>query len=258
MGKSFALILYCVCISFLSAQDSLCVFKTNSGIIGKLDGKKKPLKKGDFLDKKSEVYLLSQSDVTLINSKGEAFNLKDKGTYTYNTILQQKAIENQKSLTSKYFKLIWDELLKRDSNKTIIGGVFRGDILMQFPADSTLTASSKLQFTWKAKNEDSQYYIFIRNKETEEVNTFSTDGNSLTLYKENPIFYEGNTYEWSVTTEEFPSLKNIPFYRFILIERSEYEDMLLAYEELIKDLKTLGLSDTEVDESLCKTYGVCK
>ena len=178
--------------------------------------------------------------------------------YAYKNVLSHKAIENQKSLTSKYFKLIWDELLKRKSSKTIIGGVFRGDVLMEFPKDSTQTASSKLTFRWKEDSETSQYFVFIRQKDSEDAYKFATNGNELTLYKSNPIFYDGNEFEWSVSTSEFPNLKNIPFYTFTLIYRSEYETLKSNYKDLIDDLKAVGLSDTEVEDELCETYGICK
>ncbi|WP_162306995.1 hypothetical protein [Winogradskyella ouciana] len=234
------------------------MFKTNSGIIAKIDGKKRPLNKGDFLNEKSTIYVSSPSEIMLIDSQGDAFNIEDVGTYTYKSIIQNKAIEDQKSLTSKYFKLIWDELLKRKSGKTIIGGVFRGDVLMKYPRDSTKTASSKLTLSWKTQDEASQYYVIIRPKNSEEVHKFATNGNTLTLYNDNPIFAEGNEFEWSVTTLEFPNLKNIPFYAFTLIERSEYEALKSSYKDLIKDLKVLGLSSTEIEESICETYGICK
>lgn len=247
-----------MCASILGAQDSLCVFKTSSGVLGKLGGEKRPLQKGDFLNEDSAVYVMAPSDVTLINAEGDAFNLQNIGTYTYKTILKNKAIEDQKSLTSKYFKLIWDELLKRDSGKTIIGGVFRGDVLMSFPGDSTKTASSKLNFNWQIENDSTTYYVFIKDVISEAVHKFATNGNELTLYRDNPIFSEGIDFEWSVTASEFPNLKNIPFYKFTLIERSEYEDLKSNYSDLITDLKALGLSESEIEDSLCKTYGICK
>ena len=247
-----------MCASIVGAQDSLCVFKTSAGVLGKLDGLKKPLNKGDFLNAKSTVYLNAPSAVTLINSEGEAFNIEKVGTYSFANILSHKAIEDQKSLTSKYFKMIWDELLKRDSGKTIIGGVFRGDVLMEYPVDSTKTASSKLTFKWQKDTDSTQYFVFIKDITSESIYKFATNGNTLTLYKNNPIFSEGVDFEWSVSTSEFPNLKNIPFNRFTLIERGDYENLKTNFSDLIVDLKALGLSDVEIEDSLCETYGLCK
>ncbi len=258
MGKSFAIILFCCFVSVLNAQDSLCVFKVKGTAYCKQSNVLKPLSKGTFIPKSSNLILAESAEITAIDSKGEAFKIDKAGEYKFSKILQHKAIKNAQGLTTKYLKLIWDELTKKGSGKTIIGGVYRGDILMEFPIDSTKTASSKLSFSWKKQNEDANYFIFIRNIETDEVYKFSTNGTTLTLYKDNPIFYEGDDYEWSVSTEEFPNLKNIPFYSFTLIERSEYKALKQEFIEVITDLKALGLTDSEIEESLCKTYGICK
>ena len=258
MGKSFAIIVLCCFVSILNSQDSLCVFNVKGTAYCKLSNALKPLTKGSFIPKSSNIILAESAEITAIDSKGIAFKVDKAGEYKFNKILQHKAIKNAQGLTTKYLKLIWDELTNKGSGKTIIGGVYRGGILMEFPKDSTKTASSKLVFSWKEHNEDANYYVFIRNIETVEVHKFSTNGTSLTLYNENPIFYEGNEFEWAVSTEEFPNLKNIPFYSFTLIERAEYEAFRSKIKEVINDLKTLGLTDAEIEVSICETYGICK
>lgn len=258
MGKSIVIILLALSTVLLHAQDSLCVYKTKPGILLNDNGNKRPLSKGDYISAKSSIYMSSASEVMLINSQGEAFNIKNAGTYSYKNILKYKALDEQKSLTSKYFKLIWDELLKRNSNKTIIGGVFRGDVLIESPMDSTKSASSKITFRWKTEADASQYFIFIRAKNSETVYKFATNGNEFIVYKDNPIFSDNIEFEWSVSTSEFPSLKNIPFFTFTLIDRSEYEALKSSYSDLIKDLKAVGLTSTEIEDALCETYGICK
>ncbi|BAO74636.1 hypothetical protein WPG_0406 [Winogradskyella sp. PG-2] len=196
--------------------------------------------------------------ITAINSKGEAFQISKSGEYNYNKILEHNVLKNAKGLTSKYFKLIWDELLKKNSGKTIIGGVFRGDLLMQSPIDSTMLASSKLTFKWTTDKDTPQYYLFIKNIETEEIFKFATNGSELSLYKDHSIFSQGVSFQWSVSISEFPNLKNIPFYSFTLIDRVEYESIKTSYKDLINDLKTLGFNESEIENSLCETYGICK
>lgn len=258
MGKSTLIILLVLCTSMLYAQDSLCVYKTKPGIILNDNGNKRPLNKGDYINTNSLIYMTTSSEVLLINSEGEAFNITNAGTYSYKTILQYKALDDQKSLTSKYLKLIWDELLAKNSNKTIIGGVFRGDILMELPTDSTKIASSKITFRWKTEADTSQYFIFIRAKDSETVYKFATNGNEFIVYKDNPIFSEEVEFEWSVSTTEFPSIENIPFFSFSLIDRSAYEALKSKYSDLIEDLKAVGLTAAEIEEALCETYGICK
>lgn len=258
MGKSIVIVLLCLSTAILYAQDSLCVYKTKTGILLNDNGNKRPLNKGDYLNTNSIIYITTLSEVMLINSEGEAFNIKNAGTYSYKNILKNKALDDQKSLTSKYFKLIWDELLNKNSNKTVIGGVFRGDILMESPRDSVKVASSRITFRWKSVTDASLYFIIIRGKDSETVNKFAINGNKFALYKDNPIFSDDIEFKWSVSTSEFPSLKNIPSFTFTLIDRSEYEALKSNYGDLIKDLKAVGLTTTEIEDALCETYGICK
>ena len=258
MGKSFAIIVLCCFVSILNSQDSLCVFNVKGTAYCKLSNALKPLTKGAFIPKSSNIILAESAEITAIDSRGIAFKVDKAGEYKFNKILQHKAIKNAQGLTTKYLKLIWDELTNKGSGKTIIGGVYRGDILMEFPKDSTKTASSKLVFSWKEHNEDANYYVFIRNIETVEVHKFSTNGTSLTLYNENPIFYEGNEFEWSVSTEEFPNLKNIPFFNFNLIDRNTYQNEKACYKDFVTDLKSLNLSDKEIETLLCENFKLCR
>ena len=258
MGKLFAIIVL-GCFAFsLSAQDSLCVFTIKGSAYSKVTSSLKPLTKGMFISDKSTLLVNESTEITAINSEGKAFQISKAGEYRYSKIIEHSAIKNAKGLTSKYFKLIWDELLKKKSGKTIIGGVFRGDVLMEFPADSSKLASSKLTFRWTKDENISQYYVFIKNLKTEEILKLSTNGSELSLYKDNVVFSEGEEFKWAVVTNEFPNLKNIPFYKFTLIDRVEYEDLKSNHKELISDLKAIGLSNSEIENSLCETYGICK
>ena len=212
MEKSFTIILIGLFSLVVNAQDSLCVFKIDGVALAKFDNAKKPIKKGDFLDEKNTVYLTSPSHLTLINSNGEAFKLADVGAYSYNDILKNKHVENQKSLTSKYFKMIWKELTNKDAGKTIIGGVFRGDVLMQFPKDSAMVASSKLTLKWRTETDSTEYFVFIKNKETDQILKLATNGSEISVYKNQGFFTEGEDLQWTVSTSEFPNLKNAIFF----------------------------------------------
>jgi hypothetical protein len=258
MGKLFTVILISLFALVTNAQDSLCVFKIKGVALAKFEKAKKPIKKGDILNEKNTVYLSSTSNLTLINSEGKVFNLESSGAYNYSDVLKNEYVENQKGLTSRYFKMIWKDLTNKDAGKTIIGGVYRGDVLMEFPLDSASIASSKIKLTWTTDENISQYYVFIRDGSSDEVHKFATNGNELTLYKDNPVFSDSKSFEWAVSTKEFPNLKNIPFYSFTLINRSEYESLKSRYDDFISDLETIGLSSIEIEETLCNTYGICK
>ncbi|MBT8269698.1 MAG: hypothetical protein KJN59_10795, partial [Bacteroidia bacterium] len=58
--------------------------------------------------------------------------------------------------------------------------------------------------------------------------------------------------------EAFPNLNNLPFFSFKQIDRNTYESLKSDYSDLISDLKSLGLSDKEINRNLCEAYGFCR
>lgn len=257
MEKSVVIILIC-CFSFvLKAQDSLCVFNIKGNAYTKISNRIKPIKKGSFLNSNSTLILDQSAKITAISEQGNAYRIQEDGNYKFSQVLSHK-IEDSESLTMKYLKLIWNEFTKKEPNKTIIGGVFRGDVLMEHPQDSVKWASSKITFQWKPTPDTSAYYLFIRNITTDEVLKLSTNGSQATLYTDQHLFLEGTEFEWTVSTSEFPNLKNILFFSFSLIDKNTYADLKLNYKILIKDLAGLGLTESEIEKSLCETYGLCK
>lgn len=258
MGKSVAIIFLLCFAGFGYGQDSLCVFNLKGTAYSKTSKKIEPITKGVFINKAEIILLSESSELIAINAKGDAFKVDKTGEYKFNNILSKPVIKNTQGLTKKYFKIIWDQLLKKKSGKTVIGGVFRGDVLMDFPKDSIKWAGSKITFKWKTIEDTSQYYLFVKNLKTDQILKLATNGNELALYKTNAFFSEGNIFQWAVTTIEFPNLKNIPFYTLEYIDKATYETEKAKYTILIKDLKLLGLSSSEIEDSLCESYGICK
>ena len=246
--------LFCQCIL---AQDSLCVFKANGSVLKVNSGKIQSVKKGDYLINADRLVVDNSADVLAIDKQGHAYVLNAKGDYSFKNLLSKKQTKTSSGLTSKYFKLIWNELRDTKASATLIGGVFRGEQLMQFPLDSSKIAGSKVKFSWKETNENTDYYLFVRNIETDALAKYQTHTNALYLYKSNPIFDNSTSFEWCVTTEEFPNLKNLTFYTFELLSKSEYKSLKKDYVTLENQLKALGLSDEDINKSICKIYRIC-
>jgi len=243
---------------FSLAQDTLYVYKTKGTSLLEINKKQSTLKKGHSIDNKSIVKVLPNSEFTSIDSNGNVYMVNTNGTYNFNHLLNLKTKKKTSSFTSKYFKHIWEELKHTDTNKTLIAGVFRGEILMQFPRDGSKIASSKINFKWEVNDETSFYYLFIKEILTDEIVKIETNGSQIALYDDNSIFNDSDTFEWAVTTDAFPNLDNIPFFKFQLIDRNTYEELKVSYSKFIIDLKTLGHSKKEIESILCETYGLCK
>ncbi len=216
------LIGFITCLLFTTigfCQDSLCVFKIEGSAFIKMQSELSQVKKGNFLNNIGEILLQDQSHVTAIDNAGRVYQLNESGAYKYSELLKNRIDNNKSNFTKEYFKIIWDELIHRNKEKTIIGGVFRGDVLMTFPKDSMQLASSKISFEWQQMDTTEMYYVFIRNVNTDIIIKIETNGSTLSFSKNNPMFNGGSAFEWAVTTDALTKIKNIPFFKFSLIER---------------------------------------
>ena len=255
---SFRLILFFCCIQLVFSQDTLCIYKAKGMSLIEIDTKQSTLKKGALIGKKDVVKILPNAEFTAIDNNGNTYLIDIEGTYGLKHLLNFKVKQNTSNFTASYFKHIWQELRNKNNKKALIAGVFRGETLMNYPLDKSKIASSKISFNWQKEQDIELYYVFVKNIITDDLLKIETNGSHLALYDDNPIFYDNDTFEWAVTTEAFPNLDNIPFFSFKLIDRTTYESLKTEYSDFIKDLKTLGHSEKEIELILCESYGLCK
>ena len=259
MGKSFIRLIfilgYC---NIVFAQDSLCVFKTKGVVLMEFLHQKKPLSKGDFIPQKSTLSVLSNSEITVLDANGNVFFIDKAGNYTFKNLITFKDKTQNSSVTTNYFKYIWNELVGKNSKTAIIAGVYRGEILMKYPKDSSQIYNSKITFTWDFDENENLYYVFLKNVITQKIIKIETNGSQLSLFDKNPIFEGGDSFEWMVSSDEFPNLKNIHFYQFKIINRHTYKEKKRAFTHFIKDLKQIGTQEAEIETILCERFYLCK
>lgn len=243
---------------FSFGQDTLYVYKTKGTSLVELNKKQITLKKGYAIDRSSIVKVLPNASFTSIDNVGNVYYVDIKGAYNLGGLLNFRKKKNSSSLTRTYFKHIWNELMQNNNTDVLIGGVFRGEVLMKYPIDSSKVASSKIAFKWQIDEETKFYYVFIKNIITDKIFKIEIQGSQLSLYDDNSVFSDSDRFEWSVSTDEFPNLDNIPFYSFQLIDRNNYESQVLKYNSFIQDLVSIGTTDFEIETILCETYGLCK
>src|SRR5690554_5298017 len=114
------------------SQSDLYVFQVKGEIRNEQNIK---LKKGDQIKAGSMLMVQTNSSLTCVDKDGNTYISQKKGTYPFSQILKNKT-KAQNSLTTNYFKYVWNEFTNQSSNKTTIGGVFRGKIRMKYPFDS--------------------------------------------------------------------------------------------------------------------------
>lgn len=255
MGKLFIkIVLFLFFIQISYAQDSLCVYKVSGVVI--LNKKTKSLSKGRIIYKKDIVKLSAKSKLVAIDNEGSLFELNKLGSYAFSSIVKNKKAAEKSGLTSKYFKFVWSELTHEKEAKNSIAGVFRGNVLMKYPPENASISGQKIIMKWDGDTQTA-YYLFVRNVTDDSLIKLETNGSQIAFYFDSAIFKNGNVFEWSVTTEEFPNLKNIPFYRFTTISYSEYSDEIKKYQPLIEELQILGLNENEINYEICKNSGLC-
>lgn len=257
--------LYSLVVCFMVILNSFCqnkltVFKMEGHSMSKMGNNAfKTLHPGQSLQQDEKLKITSGGLIFLIDVEGELYELTKAGTYTLSEVLKHHKKTSGGSVSKKYLKYVYANFMNAEEKKeTVQGGVFRGETLMLLPPDSAKVVFSKLKFTWQTADKDVLYYLFIRNPMTEEVLKFETNGSQLALYKNHPFFSVDNNYEWTVTEQAFPSLKNLKFYSFSLIQRNAFEKAKEPYTALIADLKEMRYSENEILEILCKTYGLCR
>jgi hypothetical protein len=259
MGQlSFRLILFFCCIQFVFSQDTLYIYKAKGMSLLEIGEKQSTLKKGALIRNKDVVKVLPNAEFTAIDNFGNTYLINIEGTYGLKHLQNFKVKQNTSNFTASYFKHIWQELRNKSNKKALIAGVFRGETLMTFPTDESKIASSKITFEWDLEEGEKLYYIFVKNVITKEILKIETNGSHLALYDDNPIFFDNDTFEWTVTTDAFPNVDNIPFFSFKLIDRNIYEELKKEFADFIQDLETLGHSEKEIELILCKSYGLCK
>ncbi|WP_248724764.1 hypothetical protein [Seonamhaeicola sp. ML3] len=254
----FRLVLLLLCFQYLGAQDTLCVYKSKGAFMVEHNNKLNLLQKGTLINKKHLVKVLPQAEFTAIDNSGNTYLVNVNGKYGFRDILNFKSEQKKSNLTAAYFKHIWDELLKTKEDKALIAGVFRSDLLMVSPNNNSKIASSKITFKWQILENTEFYYVFLRNIKTDELLKIETNGSQLALYNESPIFYDSTHFEWAVSQDAFPNLDNLTFFAFELIDRNQYEEEKTAYKDFILDLKSLGVSEEEIEAILCERFKLCK
>ncbi len=256
MEKLFQILIFFSCCQFAIAQESLCVFSSAGSNYIETGSIRKLAKKGDLISKKDKL-VMSSGNIIAIDNNGNTYTIAKPGTFAFKKLLAFRQKSTNNAITGKYFKLVWNELTGNTVKQKIIGGVFRGEVLMELPKDSSKVLETKAALRWKPA-EGKSVFIFIRNKTTDEILKLESDGSQLTLFGDNPIFDEGKEFEWTVSEREFVNLKNVVFYSFSFIDKKTYDEHEKKYSDFVAELRNLNISRPQIDQILCETYKFCR
>jgi hypothetical protein len=140
--------------------------------IKEINGKTLKVKQHHLLHHDDILRLKTGAELTLVDKDANFILLKSAGNYKVDT-LYNKNIRNPESITKKYLKLLWHELLeptedyavfKKESLTELSGGVSRGgkkcDNLI-FPINGLKISEDTIHFVWLQTNHSGIYNFTI-------------------------------------------------------------------------------------------------
>lgn len=262
MAKLFfsrlVVVLILLSYSYNYAQVEYGVFKVK-GTPKQVDdlGHSISLQKGMFF---SKGYLIMEAneEIILVDKVGVLYTITEPGSYRKSSIVDYKKSIDDASFNKKYFSYVWKQMLQKDKTQEHTGVVYRNSKMdfINFPLDSTLIYKEKVTFSWKNKKETT-YYFHLKNISDNTITKFELDGSKITLFADGNILKKGQPYEWTLSTEAYPDLITLEYFKFNLLTSSEYEQKMIEMEQFISDLKFLEYTDSEIAETLCDYFNLC-
>ena len=171
-----------------------------------------------------------RSEITLVNNRAEYVVLNKKGNYKVSDL--KKMNEKTIGVTTKYFHLVWKELLQphKDYTKYNVtnmgswGGVTRGNCsLGHFPFPDMILTNQIIIFKWDSIFNTDGYQFTIKDATKTDVMRLSVRDNQISVDMSLLSSKNGEFY-WNVNRETTPC-KSLPDYKFTVVTKDEYQAM---------------------------------
>ena len=220
----------------------------------------KPISKGSIIEKDAKLIINKKDVVHLIDDKGEVYKISKTGKYKRKELKKIDAEKNSSSFSKAFFTSLWKQFTNAAaSKKNKSAVVYRGDdiLLMQNPMDSAKVYASEIRFKWKAiPNKTKDYYFILKDVETGELTKFGTPTNELSLFMDDGMLKQGNSYQWAITETKFFNENELSFFNFRFITKSEFKALEPDIKELSNYLKSLGLNKKEIKATVSEDYNI--
>ena len=219
----------------------------------------KKANRGVYFEALDTLRLSDDEKVTLVNRSGEIFALAGPNTFVFQDISKNKVQLNQTSFTSKYFTYVWTQFTNHRKSKQEAGVVYREDrtIIKHFPVDSAKLFQPSIFFRWENNSENEMVYFFLKQQNKEHITKIGTPSDSILLYVDNNLLKKGSDYNWAISPEPFPSLKDLKYSTFYLLDDNSFQELKTEMEVLIKTFTLLGYPEARIKEAICADYKFC-
>ena len=217
----------------LSAQDAIKVFYTrgDSKIIE--NKSETPCARGMNITSGTLV-VPEDGIVILVSAAGQHLKIADPGEYAYKSLIKlYNSAEG--NLTQDYFKYVWSQMSEGEDDKKVAevrSSVYRGDIAMFLPPDSTVIYSRQIPFTWKGGSEKQYFYLWSGDQK---MLAFQMRDSMLTMDMDAFLFEPGQYYQWEVATTN-PAPSNLPKNTFRVLSGKQAKEVDEEYRALEKEI----------------------
>jgi hypothetical protein len=252
--------LHCLLFALgLWAQEdtNYCVFQVE-GNPTLIDEEAQPLVKGMFVYPKHSLSLNEGDKVILTDGEGVLYEIKKKVTMPYDRIQRYTKKEKQSAFTLEYLKYVWQKLWEREEKQNI-GVVFRAPNSTQpiFPLDSVKLFMAAVPFEWQEPKSEKIQYMYLQQETSDDFVKLATNGTKIILPVDGKLLQTGTSYRWTVTSESDPSLEEMEFHSFELLQKEMFEARLRELNAIRMEFRSLGLSDEEIRRSFCEDEKLC-
>jgi hypothetical protein len=198
-------------------QSKLVVYQVKGNV--KLKQTNKQLYTGGLLHTNSTI-IVNNGSAIILDENSNMYKVFEDGIFNFNDIKKKKLVSNSKSVSKRYLSYVYKKFLNKEEKKSIYGGVFRGNSILNSPDNfSYYTSNSFVAFNWKSTGEK-EFYVWILNaKNNKIVGKYKLEyANSLSLL----LPFKKGVYKWTVTTEN--TLENIKgFNLFEIVKQKEFD-----------------------------------
>lgn len=239
--KILLLIAACVCIAvetIAQSDNALKVYHYSGNVKVQKSGQVEDARRGIAINKACIIRLITPaSRVMLIDSTGVYAVLDRQGAYSFDSVARMIRQLSKRGVSSKFFQYVWISFTEKHGHEempnNVMAGVFRGNLPMKAPADSSIVNGSNITFKWIKERLKLPYRFILRDavSHKEIINKVLKEELEITVPVNATSFVPGHEYEWSVDENDAKHPHNI-FYKFVLAKQEDMTAVKADYKLL--------------------------
>lgn len=215
--KQKIIVVFTVLFSLVAiGQSKLLVYQVSGNV--KLKQTNKQLYTGGLLNTNSAIVVNKGSSIFL-DEDSNMYKIDQDGSYSFADITKKKLVNTSKSVSKRYLSYVYKKFLNKEEKKSIYGGVFRGNGILNTPENyAYFTTNTFVYFNWKSTGEKEFYVRIINTKNNKIVGKYKLDyANSLGIL----LPFKKGVYKWTVSTSNDLE-KDTVFNYFEIVSQKEF------------------------------------